>query len=192
MSEERDDNIWYLKGFRRAPAASASWNLFKTGLHTTLFWGLFLFLIPWGIAQAEAQQLGALFRFPHQQIVAMVGFVLAGGLGLWSGATMAVIGQGTPLPLDHPNALVVVGPYRYVRNPMAIAGLSQGIFSGIYLGSWVTILYVIAGGFIWNALARPPEEHQLERDFGAPYLAYKQAVRCWIPRLTPYSPPQAP
>ncbi len=101
---------------------------------------------------------------------------------------MAIIGQGTPLPLDHPNRLVIRGPYRFVRNPMAIAGLSQGLFAGLFFGSWLAIPYVVIGGLSWNLFARPPEEHHLAIDFGEPYLRYKEAVGCWIPRLTPYRP----
>jgi protein-S-isoprenylcysteine O-methyltransferase Ste14 len=185
------DSPWYLKGFRKAKVASPWWNLTKTLIHTTLFWSVFLFLIPWAMSTLEGQWGWNPPTFPGHRAVAIAGFVVAGSLGLWSGATMAIIGGGTPLPLDHPNRLVVRGPYRYVRNPMAIAGLSQGLFAGIFYGSWLAIPYVVIGGVLWNALARPPEERQLERDFGEPYARYKAAVGCWIPLLRPYrSAPQ--
>jgi protein-S-isoprenylcysteine O-methyltransferase Ste14 len=34
------------------------------------------------------------------------------------------------------NRLVVVGPYRIVRNPMAVAGALQTIGVGLWVGSW--------------------------------------------------------
>lgn len=180
---------WYLKGFRRARQASAGWNLFKTWLHTLFFWSIFLFLLPWLISVAERMIGLKAYHFPTQHWSPWIGFALMGALGLYSGATMALVGRGTPLPLDFPNRLVLVGPYRYVRNPMAIAGLSQAIFVGLYLGSWLVPLYSITGGLIWNFFARPPEEHHLELEFGQPYLDYKANTRCWIPSLTPYEPP---
>jgi len=185
MSEE---SPWYLKGFRRAKVAGVGWNVLKTCAHTALFWALFLFIFPWQIASFERWlELPALV-VPGQEVWPWVGFALMGALGISSGLTMAIVGRGTPLPLDFPNRLVIRGAYRFVRNPMAIAGLSQGALVGVYLGSWLVILYAVAGGIVWNVFARPPEEHHLEIEFGEEYLRYKQHVGCWIPRLSPYSP----
>ena len=99
---------------------------------------------------------------------------------------MAVLGRGTPLPLDHPRVLVVSGPYAYIRNPMAVFGLAQGSGVAIVLGSWIVLAYVALGGALWNFLARPLEEQQLVHDFGESYARYRHHVRCWIPRRTPY------
>ena len=186
-----EENPWYLKGFRKARAASAGWNLFKTALHTCFFWSIFLFLIPFGISRLEVALGITPYTLPGPSWWPWIGFAAFGALGLSTGAIMAYFGRGTPLPLDYPNQLVIVGPYRYVRNPMAIAGLTQGIFVGLYFGSYLTILYVIAGGIIWNVFARPPEEHHLELEFGQAYKDYKDAVPCWIPRHSPYTSPSS-
>ena len=183
---ERDDTAWYLKGFRKAEPAGPVWNLAKTCMHTMFFWSVFLFILPWQIVRLDVLVGIGTYGFPGQAWLPWVGFALFGSLGLWSGITMAYHGQGTPLPLDFPNRLVLKGPYRFVRNPMAIAGLTQGIFVGLDLGSTLTIVYVVAGGILWNALARPPEEHHLEIEFGDEYREYTRNVGCWIPRLTPY------
>lgn len=184
----RDDGAWYLKGFRRAQPGSAWRNVGKTFLQTLLFWGLFLGLIPLALRALERDVLGVpALRFAGQEWVGFLGFAMMGALGIWSGVTMALHGEGTPLPLDHPNRLVVRGPYCHVRNPMAIAGLSQAVCVGVAWGVWSCVPYALIGGVLWNALARPPEEHQLERDFGEAYVAYKAQVRCWWPRLRPYS-----
>lgn len=183
------EDPWYLKGFRRARPAGPLINLGKTLLHTSLFWALFLFFFPWKIAALERALGLSAYHFPTQPWSPWVGFAIMGALGLLSGATMALKGQGTPLPLDFPNKLVLSGPYLYVRNPMAIAGLSQAAFVGLYLGSWFVPLYALAGGIIWNLFARPPEEHHLELEFGQAYKHYKAHTRCWIPRLRPYRAP---
>ena len=54
-------------------------------------------------------------------------FVVFSSIGVWSAVVMSRIGKGTPLPLDHASDLVVVGPYKYVRNPMAVSGIGQGL-----------------------------------------------------------------
>jgi len=82
--------------------------------------------------------------------------------------------------------LVVRGPYAYLRNPMAFAGLGQGLMVGLYAGSSLTILYVIIGGLIWNYIARPMEEADLAQKFGASFERYTAEVKCWRPRLTPF------
>ena len=183
-----DERPWALRPFRRAALAKPWWNLLKTALQTALFWLIFLGVLPVALSSLEGALGWTPHQFPTQRWSPWLGFACLGALGLASGATMAWVGQGTPLPLDGTNRLVVVGPYRYVRNPMAIAGLGQGLCVGLWLGSWLAPLYVLAGGLLWNALARPPEELYLEREFGAPYLHYKARVRCWLPRLRPYSP----
>jgi len=96
---------------------------------------------------------------------------------------MSWLGKGTPLPLDCPNELVIKGPYKVVRNPMAVAGISQGICVGIILGSFLVIIYAILGGLLWHLFVKPVEEKDLEERFGKSYLDYKKKVKCWIPRI---------
>jgi protein-S-isoprenylcysteine O-methyltransferase Ste14 len=96
---------------------------------------------------------------------------------------MSIIGQGTPLPIDCPNQLVVKGPYRFVRNPMALAGIGQGVSIGWYFGSFIIILYALSGAVLWHILVRPEEEKDLAQRFGNSYLEYQQKVKCWIPRF---------
>jgi protein-S-isoprenylcysteine O-methyltransferase Ste14 len=115
-------------------------------------------------------------------------FVLGGLLGLTSGLVMAVNGRGTPLPTDCARELVVVGPYRCIRNPMAVAGLTQGVAVGVFLGSPAVIAYALLGGPVWDLFVRPWEEADLERRFGGRYRRYRAAVRCWLPSLPGFRP----
>lgn len=170
--------------FERAGPSSTAWNLTKTAGQVAVFWSLFLYLIPQGLVVVERHLgLGA-FDFPSA--VAWAIFSLASAVGLTSGITMATHGQGTPLPWDAPRQLVVRGPYRYVRNPMAIAGLTQGASVAALLGSYLSLGLVAAGFVVWNYGVRPIEERDLETQFGDDYRRYRRAVRCWIPRWRPY------
>lgn len=109
-------------------------------------------------------------------------------LNMASAATMAVQGGGTPLPLDTARRLVIRGPYRWVRNPMAIGGIGQGIAVGLLLRSPLVVAYALAGAVLWQGAFRSSEEQDLLERFGAPYAAYREQVRCWIPRRTPVEP----
>lgn len=177
----------YLRG-REARPASAGWNVLKTLAQLVVFWTLFLVVLPAGVYWVESAFGLDGWRFPSA-VGLWVGvglFALGGSLGVTSGVLMAVRGGGTPMPTDCPRELVAVGPYRYIRNPMAVAGLTQGIAVGLMLGTPAVILYAAVGGPVWHLFVRPWEEADLDRRFGDPYRRYRAAVRCWLPRLTGY------
>jgi len=111
--------------------------------------------------------------------------VAASALGLWAAAVMSTLGAGTPLPSAMPNRFVLAGPYRLVRNPMAVAGIAQGVGVGLVLGSWIVVAYALVGGVVWHVVIRPLEEADLEARFGDEFRRYRAAVRCWVPRAVP-------
>lgn len=172
--------------FRQARPAEPFLNLAKTLGQITIFWSFFLFAVPGLIARVETELGIPPFRFSGQRWLAIGLFGLLSALGLWSGATMSWLGAGTPLPVDGTRQLVVRGPYAFVRNPMALAGMGQGLAVGIYLGSALVMLYSIAGSLVWNYVARPLEEIELVEKFGASYERYRAEVKCWWPRLSPF------
>lgn len=163
-------------------------NCRKTVLQTLVMWFIFLGLGPLFTWQIETL-LGFShwrFAFNHQWLCGITLFC-AGALLAWSSAYFLVSrGQGTPLPSDAPRHLVIAGPYRFVRNPMAMGSLVQGLAIGLGLGSPLVLIYTSIGIFVWNYVARPWEEFDLARRFGASYEDYRKAVRCWIPRRRAY------
>ncbi|MEM1184954.1 MAG: isoprenylcysteine carboxylmethyltransferase family protein [Planctomycetota bacterium] len=173
---------------RVARSTSVGWDITKSLIQSALLWGVFLFLVPWLIATGE-RSLG----WPEIPLAAEWGwvigavlFLVASSLGISSMMFMAVRGAGTPLPLDTAAKLVTDGPYAYVRNPMAIGGICQALGVGVWLGSPLAVLYALSGALVWNTVLRPGEEADLAARFEARYEAYRLAVRCWIPRLSPY------
>ena len=179
---------WALTWFRPSRREDVRGNVRVTLVQSLVFWLVFLGAFPLAIHTLEAR-----FSLPTFAPAAGDGwpwlvFAAAGSLGLFSGTTMARQGRGTPLPLDCPRRLVVEGPYRFVRNPMAVAGITQAIAVGLALGSPLTIVYSLAGAWLWNTAVRPIEEADLERRFGEDFVAYREAVRCWLPRWAPYPP----
>jgi protein-S-isoprenylcysteine O-methyltransferase Ste14 len=97
-------------------------------------------------------------------------------------------GHGTPAPIIPPRKLVVVGFYRYVRNPMYV-----GFFTG-WIGLWVIfgranmvaleVAAAFTGAVVLFVLLY--EEPTLRKTFGADYLEYCKNVRRWWPRLSPW------
>jgi protein-S-isoprenylcysteine O-methyltransferase Ste14 len=94
-------------------------------------------------------------------------------------------GRGTPAPFIPPQRLVVVGFYRYVRNPMYV-GFAAGwiglwiVFGHASVAAIVTVAAVALGVHLFVMFY---EEPTLRRKFGADYEEYCRNVRRWLPRL---------
>ena len=182
---------WIIRGpfaFRRAFIRSTTaTHVATTFVQIVVFWGTFLVVIPLAITVFEQRWAVAL---PFPSIASPVGaavlilasavLILASALGIASAFVMSTLGNGTPLPSAMPNRLVVAGPYRWVRKPMAIAGIVQGVAVGL-LSSWLVIAYAVIGSLLWNYAIRPLEESDLEERFGEEFQQYRDTVRCWIP-----------
>jgi len=174
--------------FRRASPASHLHNIAATLGQTAVFWAFFLAVVPFAITWFGRQVGWQPFELGGQRVLSTVLFIPLGALGLASGVTMALHGSGTPLPFAAPSSLVTAGPYAYLRNPMVVAGVGQGMAVGVWAGSWAVILYALSGGVIWQLLVRPAEERDLAASFGSAYFEYCRNVRCWLPRIRPYVP----
>lgn len=172
--------------FRPAAERSAAANVARTLVQASVFWALFVVVLPLAIAALEEAFAVARFTFPAQRALGFGLLVLLGAVNVWAGLVMAVVGKGTPFPLDTARVLVIRGPYRFVRNPMAMGGLGAGLGVGIAQGSPGVVVVVALGALLWHAVARPPEERDLEQRFGAAYDRYRSAVRNWWPRVRPY------
>ena len=116
----------------------------------------------------------------------LVTAVPALGLMAWTVRLFATHGEGTPAPWDPPRRLVVLGPYRHVRNPM-ISGVILFLIAETLasrapaLACWA-VFFAVA-----NAVYFPLfEEPALVRRHGEAYRRYKRCVPRWIPRLTPW------
>jgi protein-S-isoprenylcysteine O-methyltransferase Ste14 len=104
-------------------------------------------------------------------------------------ALFVSIGQGTLSPWDATRKLVVVGPYRYVRNPMITGVFAILLGEAALLGSRPVLVWF--GVFVLVNMIYMPlsEERGLEKRFGEDYRMYKANVPRWLPRLTPWQPP---
>jgi len=166
----------------RSSSTSTVWNVIKTLVQVVCIWILALVIMPYVILDA----FDALI-LPSLGIWLLVGAFLFGCfslLGLSSAYFMVRDGYGTPLPLDQTNKLVVTGPYQYVRNPMAIAGIGQGLAVSFVFQSVAILIYAILGALVWHLVVRPSEERDMSQRFGEPYEIYRRQVSCWKPTFS--------
>lgn len=153
--------------------------LIRAVTYAALLVGLVLILLPWDSLSWSGIARPAEIHAP--QVVGMAVGVGGAALALWCVITFAFVGGGTPLPFDPPRRLVVRGPYRFVRNPMAIgvalalAGAAlyyQSVGLMTLLGLFVLVIHLFVVLY---------EEPTLRRMFGDEYEAYSSRVRRWWP-----------
>jgi len=100
---------------------------------------------------------------------------------LWCVWCFARSGRGTPAPIDEPKKLIVLGPYRYARNPMYMSVLLVIIGWAVFFYSLRVLSYGFCVGLVFHLFVVIYEEPHLRRRFGESYEHYCRAVRRWIP-----------
>jgi protein-S-isoprenylcysteine O-methyltransferase Ste14 len=142
--------------------------------------GVVAFIIPPLLAAIDPWRREA---FLPGALVMLLGVVLV----LWCVRDFYVSGKGTLAPWDPPAKLVVVGLYRYMRNPMYVGVVTLVLGWSLLLTSPVLVCYtlILAVGFHIRVLNH--EEPWLESQFGSEWRQYRSEVGRWFPRLTPWS-----
>jgi len=103
---------------------------------------------------------------------------------LWCVRDFYVSGKGTLAPWDPPVTLVVVGLYRFVRNPMYIGVLLLVLGWSLYFLSVLLVIYVIVLTVGFHIRVVRNEEAWLKAQFGVQWESYEKEVSRWLPRLT--------
>jgi protein-S-isoprenylcysteine O-methyltransferase Ste14 len=156
--------------------------LFRAVLYAGMYCFVFYFFIPTLILQMAGRLSQKSFNLPLLPLPWCLLIVGASLPGLWAAIDFARKGQGTPLPLDETQQLVVTGPYKFVRNPMQLSGVLVALilaaaFDSIYLWIYAVDLIIIL------ELLRPWEERNLLRRFGMAYAEYAARTRRWLPKV---------
>jgi protein-S-isoprenylcysteine O-methyltransferase Ste14 len=156
--------------------------ILKTLLFVILIPGTVFLLVPYLLLAKHLPRPAALVNW-----LALAPCSVGAAILLKCAWDFAVVGLGTPAPIDPPKSLVVTGLYRFVRNPMYVGGDLVLFSEALLFSSPKLLVYAAAFAagfflFVWGY-----EEPTLSKKFGASYQAYCQAVPRWIPRLTPWS-----
>lgn len=175
-----------VRAFRVSRPGTTAWLMAKTAVQIVGVWGFALGVLPAAAVHVERTLGLPRVRVRGQVPVGTAMFAAGSAIGLRSAWVMARVGRGTPVPFDAASELVVVGPYRVIRNPMTVSAILQSSAVAVAVGSPASATIPLAGIVLWNRYLRPPEEQFLLERFGEPYERYRGAVRCWVPRWPPY------
>lgn len=113
------------------------------------------------------------------RIAGVIIFALAAALA--ASAILRFKRAGTNVqPIKPTLALVVVGPYRFTRNPMYLGLALAGFSIAIYFNALWAVLGNAVAMFCIDRNVIRKEERYLEGKFGEDYRRFKQRVRRWI------------
>ncbi len=132
-------------------------------------------LLPWMLAFIDPwRRTGWSFGFP----AIGCGLIIL----LWCLRDFFVSGKGTGSPWDPPKHLVVVGLYRFTRNPMYIGVLLVVGGWAIVAGSPLIGAYLIPLAVVLHLRIIFKEEPWMSRQFGQDWARYSERVPRWFPR----------
>ena len=137
-----------------------------------------LLAIPWALFRWEEYCELPEFSFGVARPVGWLVLLMGLALFLYCVGFMAHIGKGNPAPLagGDTTKLVVSGPYRFARHPMALGGLLALVGEAILYESWfilaqvgLMLVFAVTVGF-------KIEGRQLRERFGKEYEQYCHRV----------------
>ena len=149
-----------------------------------------LLIIPAAILWATGFKVGWGLGLPWDAVILLAGGLLMGTGMYFLSITIWLfinIGRGTLAPWSPTRKLVVIGPYRHVRNPMISGVLMTLLGESIVFGSLGILICFLLFFIINHIYFIYSEEPGLTKRFGDEYLTYKRNVPRWIPRLKPWA-----
>ena len=123
---------------------------------------------------------------------------ITGGLFLTAGLCLFLytfylfrnFGKGTLAPWEPTQKLIILGPYKYCRNPMITGVLFILVGEALVLNSRPILTWAGTFFLINTLYFIVLEEPALYKRFGDDYKKYKENVPRWIPRLKAYKKDQ--
>lgn len=125
--------------------------------------------------------IGSYFYGIGNNILGGMTTVIGGIVAIWTIVIQISLASGTPFPMLPTKKLLVIGPFKYCRNPMTLGTILAYTGISIWIGSFsalaiVTILAIILIGYL-----KLVEEKELLLRFGSEYMEYKEMTPFIIP-----------
>ncbi len=149
----------------------------------------YIFIAPFYIFGVSTKVLVDVFTFPADIIphpYNLIGIILIPIgmlLVIWANYTLLYIGKiglRNREPMQRPSTLVLVGPFRFTRNPIYLGCLLMLLGLVIVWSSVVTALLTILIYIVFRYVFIKREEIILEEEFGEDYREFKKRVGRWF------------
>jgi len=135
------------------------------------------------ILSSFIDELLCLPKLTSNVIIAFPLITIGLSLSAWAGYAQLRIGKGTPVPAIPTQKLVVTGPYKFCRNPIALGSVVYYLGICILIGSLSAFSLTLLFMLFSIAYLKLVEEKELEARFGEEYVEYKKRTPFLIPRL---------
>jgi protein-S-isoprenylcysteine O-methyltransferase Ste14 len=124
---------------------------------------------------------GSFFYGPGNIMIGVMAILLGGFLAMWTIVIQIALASGTPFPMLPTQKLLIVGPFKYCRNPMTLGTILAYGGVAIWTGSFTALLVVAVLAALLIGYLKIIEEKELQLRFGNEYLAYKKQTPFLIP-----------
>jgi len=125
--------------------------------------------------------IGSFFYGLGNIIVGVAAIAVGGFIAIWTIVIQISLASGTPFPMLPTQRLLVVGPFKYCRNPMTLGTILAYAGVAILAGSFTALLAVLILAAVLIAYLKLIEEKELQLRFGAEYSQYKKETPFILP-----------
>lgn len=102
---------------------------------------------------------------------------------IWCVRDFYISGRGTLAPWNPPKKLIVIGLYRFMRNPMYIGVLILVLGWSVLFSSPLLVLYLCILALSFHIRTVVYEEPYLKKRFKGEWDLYRQKVPRWFPKI---------
>jgi protein-S-isoprenylcysteine O-methyltransferase Ste14 len=125
--------------------------------------------------------IGSLFFGLGNILIGIMAVMIGGIVAVWTIVIQITLASGTPFPMLPTKKLLVVGPFKYCRNPMTLGTIIAYGGIAILIGSFSALLAVAVLAAILIGYLKTIEEKELQMRFGSEYIEYKRRTPFIIP-----------
>ncbi len=125
--------------------------------------------------------IGSFFYGAGNIIIGVLAILIGGIIAIWTIVIQITLASGTPFPMLPTKKLLVVGPFKYCRNPMTLGTILAYGGIAILVGSFTALLAVGIFAALLIGYLKIIEEKELQIRFGSEYIEYKEKTPFIIP-----------
>jgi len=114
-------------------------------------------------------------------IIGVMAIIIGGIVAIWTVVIQINLASGTPFPMLPTKKLLIVGPFKYCRNPMTLGTIVAYAGIAILVGSYTALIAVAIFAAILISYLKIIEEKELQMRFGNEYIEYKKKTPFIIP-----------
>jgi len=125
--------------------------------------------------------IDSFFFGSSNMIIGIMAIIIGGIVAIWTIVIQITLASGTPFPMLPTKKLLIIGPFKYCRNPMTLGTILAYMGIAIWIGSFSAVLAVTIFAALLITYLKLVEEKELQMRFGQEYIEYKKKTPFIIP-----------